>query len=95
MGRTGLPDHPKPKWQHLRIDWKAAKPDQHALYFNCNTTLVDSFRTLFPNDFQFEGDRALVFSLTALLPAKATEFCLAAVLTYRLQKSAGSTKLQK
>lgn len=70
----------------IRIDWKAAKPGQYALYFNCNTTLVDGFRTLFPDDFQFEGNRALVFGLNAPLPTKAVEFCVAAALTYHLPK---------
>ena len=76
----------------IRIDWKAAQPAQYAMYFNCNTTLVDSFRTLFPNDFQFEGNRALVFDLNAPLPAKAVQFCVAAALTYHLKKSGNNAK---
>lgn len=69
----------------IRIDWKAAKPDQYAIYFNCNTTLVDSFRSLFPQDFQFAGNRALVLSLNTPLPVNAVEFCIGAALTYHLK----------
>ena len=30
------------------------------MYFNCQTNLVETFRTLCPNDFKFEGNRTLV-----------------------------------
>lgn len=32
----------------VRIDWKEKIPDQYAIYLNCNTSLIDSYRTLFP-----------------------------------------------
>ena len=70
----------------IRIDWKAAKPAQYALYFNCQTTLVDTFRTLFPKEMRLEGNRAVIFPLSAALPKKDVAFCLAAALTYHLRK---------
>ena len=30
----------------IRMDWKAKSPHRYALYFNCNTSLVDTFKTL-------------------------------------------------
>ena len=36
-------------------------PSQYAMYFHYQTNLVDTFRTLFPSDFRFEGNRAIVF----------------------------------
>lgn len=66
----------------VRLGWKKARPAQVALYFNCQTTLVDSFRTLFPNDFRFEGKRALVFDQAEALPTDALGHCIAAALTY-------------
>ncbi len=30
----------------IRLDWKARSPHRYALYFNCNTSLVDTFKTL-------------------------------------------------
>ncbi len=47
----------------IRIDWKDKKPDQYSMYFNCRTTLIDSFKSLFPQAFQYEGNRAIVFGL--------------------------------
>jgi Domain of unknown function (DU1801) len=32
----------------VRIDWKKKTPNHYAMYFNCQTTLVETFRTIFP-----------------------------------------------
>jgi Domain of unknown function (DU1801) len=70
----------------LRLGWKPARPDQYALYFNCQTPLVDTFRTLFPKGLRFEGNRALVFALNDKLPADPLRFCITAALTYHLKR---------
>jgi Domain of unknown function (DU1801) len=70
----------------VRIDRKR-NTDCYAVYFNCNTSLVDTFRSLFPGTFRFEGNRALVFDLTDTLPKKELAFCIAMSLTYHLKKS--------
>ena len=70
----------------VRIDRKKDQ-DRYAIYFNCNTTLVDTFRSMFPHTFQFEGNRALVFSLNDVLPNKELAFCIAMALTYHLNNS--------
>ena len=66
----------------IRIDWKAKTPDQYAMYFNCKTTLVDTFRTIFPNDFRFEGNRALVFTISDSIPEDSIKHCIGAALVY-------------
>jgi hypothetical protein len=70
----------------VRIDWKAKDPNSYAMYFHCQTDLVSTFRTLFPKDFTFEGNRALVFKLGDRLPKDALAFCIGASLTYHLSK---------
>jgi Domain of unknown function (DU1801) len=70
----------------LRIDWKPAEPGQYAMYFHCKTTLVETFRTLFPGEFHFEGNRAIVFDIDADLPEDAVRVCIAAALTYRADR---------
>jgi hypothetical protein len=75
----------------IRIDWKKKRPAQYAMYFNCQTTLIETFRTLFPNDFRFESNRALIFDDTKVLPKDTVAFCIAAALTYhRTSKSAAN-----
>jgi hypothetical protein len=49
-------------------------------------TLVDTFRSLFPNTFDFEGNRALVFDASDTLPKKELAFCIAMALTYHVDK---------
>ena len=70
----------------LRIDWKKKEPNHYAMYFNCQTNLVETFRTLFPNDFKFEGNRALVFGLEDKIPKDSLAMCVEASLTYHLKK---------
>ncbi len=70
----------------LRLDWKPKHPQQLAMYFNCQTTLVATFRSLFPNDFQYEGNRALLLNLSGPLPKKELSICITATLTYHLKK---------
>jgi hypothetical protein len=69
----------------VRMDWKAKSPATYALYFNCQTSLVENFRKMFPNDFQFEGNRALVFKLDQKLPKDSVSYCVAASLTYHVK----------
>jgi hypothetical protein len=76
----------------IRMDWKARTPDQYALYFHCRSGLVDTFRTLFPNELRFEGDRALVFELDGRIPKDALAFCIGAALTYHSSKKASKGK---
>ncbi|WP_457420950.1 DUF1801 domain-containing protein [Roseateles sp. P5_E7] len=70
----------------VRIEWKPKAPEHYAMYFNCQTNLVESFRLLFPNDFRFEGNRALVLDLEQEVPVDALGFCIAAALTYHLNR---------
>lgn len=66
----------------IRIDWKKSNPSEYAMYFNCQTNLVETFRTLFPIGFNFVGDRAIVFNVSEPVPLDSLGFCVAAALTY-------------
>lgn len=66
----------------LRIGWKKSDPSRYAVYFHCRTSLVETFRTMFPGEFRFEGNRAIVFTYSDHVPADALGFCIAAALTY-------------
>ena len=70
----------------VRIDWKKKDPDHYAMYFHCQTNLVEIFRTIFPHDFKFEGNRALVFSLNDEVRQDSLSMCIAAYLTYHAKK---------
>jgi hypothetical protein len=70
----------------VRIAWKKSRPTQYAMYFNCQTTLVDSFKTMFPTAFRFEGNRALLFDEHDEVPVEALRICVAMALTYHAKK---------
>lgn len=69
----------------IRVAWNRKSPTQYRMYFICTTNLVETFRTLFPNDFTFAGNRALVFDERQSVPSDALAFCVAAALTYKLK----------
>lgn len=70
----------------LRMDWKANAPNQYALYFQCTSRLVDTFRLVFDQKFQFEGKRAIVFHLDQQIPEEELKACIKATLCYHKVK---------
>ncbi|MCB1213910.1 MAG: DUF1801 domain-containing protein [Deltaproteobacteria bacterium] len=70
----------------IRLAWKEAYPKQYAVYFNCKTSLVESFKTLFAGTFNFEGNRSIVFEKSEKLPLKELGICIEMALTYHLRK---------
>ena len=70
----------------VRMDWKAKAPGQYAVYFNCNTGLVDTFKTLFPEEFRYEGRRAILFDVNERVPKDALAVCIEASLTHHAKK---------
>ena len=66
----------------LRMDWKEKSPDQYAMYFQCTSRLVDTFRLVFNDTFQYEGKRAIVFNLNQKVPEMELKACIKAALTY-------------
>ncbi len=70
----------------VRIGPLRGRPDAYALFFNCQTTLVETFRQWFPRELSFDGNRAIVFRLVDPLPRDAVSECVAAALTYHLRK---------
>lgn len=52
----------------LRIDWKEKTPNQYAMYFQCSSRLIVTFRIVFEHQFKYEGNRAIVFQLNQKIP---------------------------
>ncbi len=70
----------------LRVDWKKKAPDQYAMYFQCTSRLVDTFRLVYGNRFRYEGNRAIVFGMNEKLPLAELKECIKAALTYHTVK---------
>ncbi|WP_299440843.1 DUF1801 domain-containing protein [uncultured Aquimarina sp.] len=84
--KWGEPSFIAKKGSTFRIDWKKNKPDQYAMYFQCTSKLVPTFRVLYKDTFQFEGNRAIIFPMNFTIPKKELKDCITAALTYHKVK---------
>lgn len=71
----------------VRLGWGAKRPDCVGVYFHCQSRLVDTFRELYRDQFCFEGNRAIIFTLDDKLPEEALKRCIALALTYHKRKN--------
>lgn len=68
----------------VRVAWKEKNPDKIGVYVNCQTTLLETFRSLFPRPrgFELEGNRAVLLPVDQPLPEDELGLCVEAALTY-------------
>jgi len=71
----------------IRIDWKARSPDQYAMYVSCRTTLVDTYKTLFPDSFKYEGNRSIIFDIDEEVPENELRYCIGMAFRYHLDNA--------
>jgi hypothetical protein len=69
----------------IRIDQVKAEAGRYAVYFHCQTDLVETFRELYP-ELSYSGNRAILLDAGEKLPEKALRHCVALALTYHLRK---------
>ncbi len=69
----------------VRIDQVKAAPGQYAVYFHCQTDLVETFRELYP-ELRYGGNRSILLDAGEKLPEKALRHCVALALTYHARK---------
>lgn len=84
--KWGEPSYLTKKGSTLRIDWKEKHPNQYAMFFNCQTKLISTFRTVFSDVFQFDGNRAIVFPLDKPVAEKELKDCIRTSLIYHKVK---------
>jgi hypothetical protein len=63
--------------------------DGYAVYFPCQSGLVDVFRAIYPDTFAFEGKRAILFGTKMRVPVRALRHCLALAFTHHARKKSG------
>ena len=69
----------------IRIDQVKSSAGQYAVYFHCQTDLVETFRELYP-ELSFSGNRAILLDAADKLPEAKLRHCVALALTYHLRK---------
>jgi len=84
--KWGEPSYIAKKGSTIRMDWKTKAPDQYAMYFNCNTSLVETFKTVYGDLFKYEKNRAILFDLNEKIPKKELKECIEMALQYHALK---------
>jgi hypothetical protein len=70
----------------IRIDRVKSSASQYAVYFHCQTDLVETFRELYPKEFSYGGNRSIVLDANEKIAEPALRHCVALALTYHLNK---------
>lgn len=83
--KWGEPSYSVKTGSPIRMDWKPKSPNNFYLFFNCQTRLVDTFRELYGEVLEFQGNRAIVLCLSEPMP-EAIRHCLELGLTYQQRK---------
>jgi hypothetical protein len=70
----------------IRIDRVKSAANRYAVYFHCQTDLVETFRELYPTELSYGGNRSILLNAEDELPEPALRHCVALALTYHLNK---------
>ena len=70
----------------IRIDRVKSTANQYAVYFHCQTDLVETFRELYPRELSYGGNRSILLNAEDDVPEPVLRHCVALALTYHLNK---------
>ena len=84
--KWGEPSYITKPGSTIRIGWKESNPQQYVMYFNCRTSLTDTFRAIYGDLFNFEGNRAIVFDQKETIPVDELKHCISLALIYHRVK---------
>jgi hypothetical protein len=70
----------------IRIDRIKSSASQYAVYFHCQTDLVETFRELYPKEFTYGSNRSIILDADKKIAEPALRHCVALALTYHLNK---------
>jgi hypothetical protein len=70
----------------IRLGWFRSSERECAVLFNCRATLVDDFRSQFPDAFTYEKNRAILLDAREPLPKAPLSTCLGMALTYHRRR---------
>ena len=84
--KWGEPSYVAKNGSTIRMDSKSSTPEKYALYFNCKTKLVDTFKELYGDKLKLEGNRAIVFDIHDVIPVNEVKHCIFLSLTYHSRK---------
>ncbi|MTI20605.1 DUF1801 domain-containing protein [Fulvivirga sp. RKSG066] len=84
--KWGEPSYVSKTGSTIRMDWKENTPDKYYLYFICSTELVNTFKILYGEELQYQGNRAIELNVNSTLPKTPLIKCITLALTYHKVK---------
>ena len=77
----------------IRIDQMEHRSDDYGVYVSCQTTLIDTFKQIYPQEFEYLSNCGIRLSVRDEVPIDKLRHVIALALTYHLDKrSSGSRK---
>lgn len=70
----------------IRIDQLNSQQGKYAMYFHCQTTLIETFKEMYRDKFKFEGNRSIIFGVDDNIPVCELCHCISIALTYHRNK---------
>jgi hypothetical protein len=95
--RWGQPSYLTPETgsgSTIRLDRIKNDPTKCAMYFHCQSGLVEAFKELYGNELRFGGNRSIVLGLDDGLAMNALRHCVSLALTHHL-RTRTKTKARK
>ena len=80
--KWGEPSYACKTGSTVRFDWKANHPEQYCIYFNCKTSLVDTFKEVYGDIFKYDGNRAIILKIDQPVPQELAH-CISMSLRYK------------
>jgi Domain of unknown function (DU1801) len=77
----------------VRIDQIKSQEGKYAMFFHCQTTLVDTFKEMYRGQFEFGGNRSIIFNVKDKVPVEELSHCVSMALTYHLNKKQNNRAL--
>ena len=65
----------------IRIDRIKSSASQYAVYFHCQTNLIETFRELYPKEFTYGGNRSIILDAGRKIAEPKLRHCVALALT--------------
>ena len=70
----------------IRIAGIKSNPGAYAMHFHCQSSLIQTFRTMFPTRLRYEANRSILFHVSDRIPVKELRSCISIALTYHRNK---------
>lgn len=70
----------------VRLNRVKGTDDRYAVYVSCQTSLVGTFRQIYPDLFTYDGTRAITLHVDEPVPTDALAHCIALALRYHADR---------